>query len=130
MELFAIATRKNYGFTSVQGTLSVTDLWQLPLKSGRQGRADLENVAQEAYKELQASQATSFVDEASAGSVDAQNKLDVVKFIIATKKAEAVAQVAARAAESQKAKIQDIIASKKDESLKNMSIEELEALIK
>ncbi len=48
MELtpFELATRQRLMFPSANGPLDVSELWNLPLTTTREGRASLENVGQ------------------------------------------------------------------------------------
>ena len=57
-----------------------------------------------------------------------EQKLEVVKAIIEVRQKENAEATARAASASQRAKIDEIIASKKDEALTSMSLEELEAM--
>ena len=57
-------------------------------------------------------------------------KIDIVKYIVTVKLEEVKAREAAMEQKKYRQRIAEIIAEKKDEQLKNLSIEELEKLIK
>jgi hypothetical protein len=122
--LFEIAARRKYRFESAKGSITVEDLFDLPLTS-RNG-FDLDMVARAANNDVKSSTEESFVT-VNRRNVDAENKLEIVKFIIAQKQQQAA--IAAERAErtETKRKILDAISRKKDEALSNASIEELEA---
>lgn len=124
--LFADATRQKIRFETAQGCLTVEDLWDLPLTSTR--RVHLDGIAIGLYQELQAQQ-VSFVEEVSKANTLLTLKFDVVKHIIAVKKADklAAAQDADKAA--RKAKLLDILAHKQDAALEALSIEELQGMV-
>ena len=43
-DIFMLASRRGLTFQSVQGRLSVTDLWNIPLRTSRSNKASIENV--------------------------------------------------------------------------------------
>ena len=56
-------------------------------------------------------------------------KIEIVKYIVAEKLEEANKRMKAKEQKEQKQKIMEIMANKKDESLQNKSVEELEAML-
>lgn len=128
MNLFETATRKAYRFPSSKGLLTVEDLWNLPLQS-RSG-FDLDNVAKTINAELRAQKEESFVDEASSPvKAELELKLEIVKHIIATFKAENAASRTAAERREQREQLMKILESKKVEGLQSLSIEELQSKI-
>lgn len=125
--LFEIATRNAYRFSSVKGLLSVEDLWTLPL-SGKS--ANLDDIAKELFKQLKVDN-ISFVApvEANAAQDELTNKFEIVKHIIAVKVSVRDAVVAETVKRQQRDKILQVITEKQDESLKNLSVEELTAMV-
>ncbi len=125
MNIFEQATRKALRFASPQGDLTVEDLWNLPLKSEKLARASLNQVAQAVDSQVSVSQAKNFVDDATPVCVDDMLKLDVVKHIIAVKKAENEAKVSAAARAAEKTKLLGLLAEKQDADLKGLSTAEI-----
>ena len=128
-DLFATATRDQFRYDSPVGPLTTEQLWQLPLLSVRSGAGSLNDCAVRISKQIKEQGEESFVEGRSNPLKAAlEKRLDVVKFVIAVRQAENAAATERSAKASQRAKIDDIIAGKKDEALVGMSIEELEAM--
>lgn len=127
MNIFELASRKSLRYSTTKGQLSVDNLWQLPLVGGS---LNLDNIAVELHKEIEQTTTTSFVNRVSNPELD-DNKLrmEIVLHVIKSKQDEQDAKVAKKAIESEKAKLQSLIDSKKDEALSSLSIEELEKRI-
>lgn len=127
MNIFELASRKSLRYSTSKGQLSVDNLWQLPLVGGS---LNLDNIAVELHKEIEQTTTTSFVNRVSNPELD-DNKLrmEIVLHVIKSKQDEQDAKVAKKAIESEKAKLQSLIDSKKDEALSSLSIEELEKRI-
>lgn len=128
--LFMIATRMQYRFP-ISGSITVEDVWQLPLKP-RQGRREpsLEELAQTLHERLEALPKRSFVDDETA-TTDPENlstKLEIVKIIIQTKKTEAQAKQGAVAKASKLNELDALIARRKQDEMAGKSVEELEAM--
>ena len=125
MNLFEIATRKAYRFSSLKGELTVEQLWQLPLTS--KGGTDLDTLAKGINRELKAQEEESFV----ATSTNPQrgileNKLEILKHIISVKQAE-IAAANKRAANTQeRQKLEELLAKKNDQLLEGLSAEEIQ----
>lgn len=124
VNLFELATRKKFRFESKAGLLSVEDLWDLPLDS--RTKASLNEVAINISRELKA-QTESFVAIAKKDTTNEQ-KLEIVKYVIDVRLEEAKAIAEAQDRAAQRAKIDELIAKKKDESLEGLSLEELLAM--
>ena len=52
MNIFEMATRKKIRFNSPQGDLSTEDLWDLPLSSKVNGKANLDDIAKDLHRLL------------------------------------------------------------------------------
>lgn len=87
MNILHLAAKKKFRFNSPVGALSVEQLFDLPLRA--KGGLDLDGVAKLASKELKAVTEESFVDAPAAGKADLEAKLEIVKFVIADKQADA-----------------------------------------
>lgn len=120
--LFEIAVRRKYRFP-LNGQLSVEELWDLYPES-------LDKI----YKTLNAKKKQA--DEESLLSVktkeneDLVYKIEIVRYIYETKKAEKEARDQEKVRKEQKQKILALIDEKKNEDMKNLSLEQLEALLK
>ena len=103
--LFEIATRNRYRF-NYKGVMTVEDLWSLRVE-------DLDAI----FKMLNRQKKTA--DE------DLANKIDIVRYIVSVKLAEAAERVSAAEKKAQRDKIMEIVAKKKDKALEDMGIEDL-----
>jgi uncharacterized protein (UPF0371 family) len=126
-ELFETATRNKVRFQTVQGPLTIEDLWSLPLKTTRSDKASLDALAVGLNRQVQETGTVSFVDEATTPNAEAKLKFDIVLHIIGVKKAEAQAAVDARVKAELKEKIAEAIANKRGEAISAKTLEELEA---
>lgn len=128
--MFEKAARLKIRFNTDRGQLTVEDLWQLPLTSAT-GRINLDDIAKGLQRDVRASaETTSFVDDAADGpSEDLQLAFDIVKHVIAVRKAERDEAKSAEKKREDKQKILALIADKQDEALKGKSLEELTAMV-
>lgn len=122
-DLFILATRKAYRFPSVRGDLTIEQLWDLPLLA--RNNFDLDSVARAVNFGLRALGEESFVEKADTQKTDASAKLEVVKFIIATKQAEEKASVMRAERALERRKILDAIATKEERELSSASKDDL-----
>lgn len=125
--LFQLASRQKFRFQSVKGELTVEQLWDLPLLS-RSG-FDIDHVAKALSVELKTLTDDSFVTSASEkpGKALLEQKLELVKVIIAQKLADKAAADAASARAAERVKLLNLRAQKQDEALGALSIEEIDA---
>lgn len=128
MDLYKQACRENWLFQTSKGTITVHELWHLPLESDK--IISLNSVAISLYNSLSSATGMSFVKSKSPADTLTLNKLELVKDIIATKESEALAAQTAKATESHNSKIDQLIAAKVEEELAGLSIEQLQALKK
>lgn len=126
--IFAKATQLKLRFP-IAGSISVEDVWDLPLKAKREGHADLDVLAQTLDELVSKEPRRSFVDDAVEGAEDSHNslKLEIVLAVIAYKKDVKRQREGAVVAAGQARVLDDAIQRKKDEQLSNMSLEELQA---
>lgn len=127
VSIFEQASRQKVRFSGPQGTLSVEDLWDLPLTSTK-SRANLDELAVQLHGELEQSGPRSFVGAANPASAVTQLKFDLVKYVIDVKMAENAAERTRRDSAARKQQLLELIERKETESLQNLSIEELRAL--
>ena len=126
--IFELASRKSLTFTTTRGKLTVSDLWDLPLK----GTLSLNSIAVALKKQL--AQTEDFVDLVDGDSSDAKasldvvnNKLrlDVVMHIIGVLKTERDAKQERESKMSQLRAIDEALAEKRQAELVSGTVEDL-----
>lgn len=119
--LFEIATRKKFRFP-YKGQISVEDLWDLSV-----------NNLDTAYKALNAERKQvnedSLLATKSAEDTILDQKIAIVKHIVAIKLAEIEQRKADAAVKEQKRQLEGMIAAKKIEELGSKSVDELQAML-
>lgn len=123
------AVLQNWFFDTKQGLMTVQQVAQLPLKTTVSTKASLENVAQGVYSQLQDKQQQSFVDDVPAGDLKLTQQLEIVKQIIEIKKSALASANAEVLRKQELQKLQDVMARKQDQSLENMSLEDIQKRI-
>lgn len=122
IKLFMIATREKYRYP-YKGLVSTEDLWDLSPQS-------LDSIFKTLNTQLKALGEESLLAEASDKGADVlRNKIEIIKYIIKTK-LEVKArneQMAANAAKRQR--IMEVIASKEEAALQDMSVEDLTKML-
>lgn len=124
--MYKQATQLKLRFLTKKGVLSVEQLWDLKF-------VDLADAVKEAKKVLTNSTGDdelSFLDETKKVNTEDQLRFDILKDVYLSKKAENEAKRNALQDKEHNQKIMALIAEKKEDSYRNMSIEELEALLK
>jgi len=127
-DIYKIAAKTKMRFPSPRMTLTVEQLFELPLRSPSGDGFDLDTVAKTINNELKSITEESFVDVDAKSPTKArlENMLAIVKDVIETKqKAIAAQKEATRIAETRR-KLNDLIERKKDEALAAVPVEELE----
>ncbi|UKS71367.1 hypothetical protein VIK251_00017 [Klebsiella phage vB_KpnM_VIK251] len=119
--LFELATRQKLRFASPKGLLTTEDLWDLPMT----GNTSLDTVSKLANRDVKVSAEESFVVDATPVNDIAVLKLDVLKHIIAVRKAEQAARMAAQEKADRRRKLLDLLAEKDNEKDAAMSREEI-----
>ena len=120
-DLFETAVRKKYRFP-FNGQISAEDLWDL-------SPAQLDRVYKTLKKDQKTGEEESLMNTWTLEDATLDNKITLVKYIFETKQAEKLAAELKAQENTRKARIREIIADKKEEALKGMSIEELEKLL-
>ena len=115
--LFEIATRNRYRF-NYKGVMTVEDLWSLRVE-------DLDAIFKMLNRQKKTSDEDSLLATKSAEDQDLANKIDIVRYIVSVKLAEAAERVSAAEKKAQRDKIMEIVAKKKDKALEDMGIEDL-----
>jgi uncharacterized small protein (DUF1192 family) len=130
VNIFERASREDLRFDSPRGELTVSQLWQLPLTSTVENKPNLDGIARSVNKTLKSITEDSFVNTTPDPRRDTLTlQLDILKHIITTKMEENAASLAAANKKSEMARLQAILAKKKDEQTEGLSVEELEARI-
>lgn len=120
-KMFETAIRNKFRLP-YKGLISIEDLWDLTLE-------ELDTI----FKTLNAQ--INQVKEESLLAVKDKNdevleiKIAIIRYIVATKQAEAQAVETAKARREQKQKIMAILADKQNAELQNKSVAELEAML-
>lgn len=131
VNIFEQAVRRKLRFESSIGFLSVEDVYGLDLTAKKSTQVDLNQIAVLADAKLTSLTAKSFVDdgEPTQAKRDAQLALDVVKHIIAIKKAEKAATIKAAADKAELETLTSALEHAQGQALKGMTVEELQAKI-
>ena len=123
--MFKEATRRKLRFNSINGVLSVEDIWDLPLTSEK--KDSLNKQAKSLNRELKASEEESFVEAPTKENAILQLKFDIVKEVIKDRLAEKAARKNAADIKARKELLNGAIERKQHAALEDMSIEDLEA---
>lgn len=120
-DLFKIAAMKKYRF-NYKGLITVEDLYDLKVE-------ELDKI----YKNLKANQKNnaeeSLLQTVSKEDRELSNKIEIIKIIVADKLADKERAMKAAEKRAQNQRILEILADKKDEALKEKSVEELQAML-
>lgn len=117
--LFEIATRNRYRFT-YKGVMTVEDLWDLSVDA-------LDATFKTLNRQKKTADEDSLLAVKSAEDTELANKIELVKYIVSIKLAEADERVNAAEKKAQRDKILAIMAKKQDAALEGMDMKQLEA---
>lgn len=120
-QMFVLATREKYRFP-YKGMVSVEDLWDLSVQN-------LDGIFKALNSQVKSVQEESLLDTKSFEDKELEAKIEIVKYIVEIKLAEADQRKQARAKSEQKQKIMAILADKQEEELHGKSVEELKAML-
>lgn len=120
-ELFELATRERFRYP-YKGSINTEDLWDLDVE-------DLDKIFKALNSQLKAEQDESLLATVSTNDAVLNAKINIIKHIVSVKLAEAEARKKETENALKKQRILELIKEKQDDSLKNMSIEELQAMI-
>ena len=125
MDIFAKAARTKLRINTKRGELTVEQLWDLPMTSEK--GLSLNEIGVGAQHALRDMGDFSLVDtnKPNAERKKATLILDIVKFIIETKKAENAAQAQAAGNKAEKEMLMGIISQKQEQALRDMSEDEI-----
>jgi len=119
--MFEVAVRSKMRFP-FKGQISVEDLWDLRAE-------DLDLIFKQLNSQVKKASEESLLNKKSAEDEISDTKIEIVKYIVGIKLAEADARKQARIKKEQKQKILSVIADKQDAALQNKSLEELTAML-
>lgn len=119
--LFEGAVRAKYRFP-FKGQITTEDLWDLSLQ-------DLDRVFKALNVEAKQSQEESLLKVRDKQAETLDCKIEIVKHIVGVKQAEIIAIKEAADRKAQKQRIMEIIAKKEDDTLQNMSLDELKKMV-
>lgn len=120
-KMFENATRTKMRFP-FKGMISVEDLWDLSVK-------DLDTIFKTLNAQVKKSQEESLLVTKTEEDEVLSTQIEIVKYIVAVKLAEAEKVKQSKAVKEQKQKIMEILSAKEDEDLHNKSIDELKAML-
>lgn len=118
---FEVAARTKMRFP-FRGLISVEDLWDLPVQA-------LDTIFKSLNSELKQVQEESLLNVKTKEDKELDVKIDIVKYIVSVKISESNTLLKVKEQKEQKQKIMEILASKQDESLQNMSEEDLKKML-
>ena len=129
LELLRTALEKHWRFPSSRGPLNIEEVYSLPL-TGNRG-LNLDEIAMQVNDELEKKKTgKSFVTESkNPEALVLEMQLEILKDRISELKVRASENAAEVAKATTKARLQELLAEKKNEELKNLSVEELEKKI-
>lgn len=119
--MFEFATRNKMRFP-FKGMISVEDLWDLSVK-------ELDSIFKTLNAQVKKSQEESLLTTKTKEDETLDTQIKIVKHIVEVKLAEADAAKQSKELKEKKQKIMEIIAAKQDESLHNMSVEDLQKML-
>lgn len=120
-KMFEIAIRNKMRFP-FKGLISVEDLWDLNVR-------ELDNIFKTLNAQVKKSQEESLLATKSKEDEILSVQIEIVKYIVDTKLAEAEAIKQSRELKEKKQKIMELISAKQDEDLHNKSVDELQAML-
>ena len=121
MNIFEMASKLKFRFP-YKGLISVEDLWDLT-------PAQLDTIYKALNKEVKQNQEESLLSTVNTEDAVLRAKIDIVKHIFTEKRLEAANRQAAAENAEKKRRILEIIAKKQDDSLQNMSEDQLRKML-
>lgn len=121
MNMFEVAVRNKMRFP-FKGLISVEDLFDLSTK-------DLDSIFKTLNSQLKQSQEESLLEVKTEQDKELETKIEIIKYIVQIKLDEEKVRKQAKENKEKKQKIMELMAKKQDESLQNMSMEELKNML-
>lgn len=120
-KIFEVALRSKFRFP-FRGLISTEDLYDLPVES-------LDLIFKELNSQIKRVKEESLLGSKTLQDKELEMKIDIIKYIVTTKLEETEKRSKAKEIREQKQKVLEIISAKKDASLENKSVEELEKML-
>lgn len=120
--MYRKASRMKIRFATAKGNLTVEDLWELSLPA-------LDKIAIALDEELSKSPKKSFISASTPGNEILEVKFNIVKDIIETKLLEKREVDEVKKKHAEKQRLLEVLSKKEEESLENLSVEELKERI-
>lgn len=124
--MFEKASRAKLRFDSERGQLTIEDLWDLPLSSGK---VNLNDLAKSASRAIRESSEEDFVGKKTKVEEDHELRLEILKHVISVRIEEAEVKKRAESDAGRKKIIAGIIEKKKMQDLESLPIDELIKLL-
>lgn len=121
MNMFEYATRNKLRF-SFKGVISVEDLWDLSLE-------ELDFIFKNLNSNLKEEKEESLLDKKTKEKKALEVKVDIIKYIVETKIKEKEKRKKEKEIKAKKQRIMKIMKDKKDEELKDKSVDELQNML-
>jgi len=119
--IFEVATRNGFRF-QFKGMISVEDLWLLNVR-------DLDSVFKVLNSQLKQVNEESLLDIKTKQDQELDTKIEIVKYIVKVKQEEENMRLQAKEQKEKKQKIMEILATKQESNLQNMSEDELKKML-
>ena len=125
LNVFEQASRLGLRYETTKGSLTVEDLWTLPLTS-TVNKPNLNDIALGLYKQVrETADIVSFVDDSAKPDAKVQLQFSIVKHIIDVKKAENAERAAAASKAALKQTLLAALERKQNNALETMTEEEI-----
>lgn len=115
--VFIVATRNKYRFP-YHGSIMVEDLWDLDVNA-------LDYIFKTLNSKLKKESEESLLSSPTKENSEVKNKIEIIKYIVSVKQAEAKERENAAENKAKREKIMEIISKKQDAELKDKSVDEL-----
>ena len=122
---FINAIKNGYRYTTTKGLCTTEDLFSMKLQSN--DGFSLDDVARTIYNQIKDSEEVSFVSSSDKKSKELEEKLEIVKFVIASKIEDRDLAIKKTENEVERKRLKDLIAEKRLSATAELSVEELEA---
>lgn len=127
MNIFEYATRNKIRFSTERGNLTVEDLWDLPLTSTR--GLSLDQIGRDLRKVIREHEEESLVEVYNPIEHEMTIMFNIVKHIIDTKQQENINRKNKAEKDLKIKKLEEILARKTEDSLNELSIDDIQAEI-
>lgn len=119
--IFEVATRQKYRFP-YKGSISVEDMWDLPVTA-------LDSIFKTLNDKARQAQEESLLDTKAKEDEETEIKIQIVRHIVGVKQVEAAAREKAKENKEMKQRLLEIKTAREDKRLEGLSDAELEKMI-